>query len=488
MIPSRTFTAVDELGNSIKTSLNCGQRLGLISSIDGHQLITLMLDLQTGTAQLLESALTGSTYPSLTLTLPQCHWFERALSDLFAITPLGHPRLKPAILNEAYTGIAHPLAAENSVQTHADFSYLEVEGDGIYELGVGPVHAGIIEPGHFRLSCLGESVVNLELRLGYLHRGVESRLTEIPWQKARFVAEAAASDTAVANALAHAIAIESIQGIEPPDRAQYLRTIALEIERLAMHIADIGGMSVDLGAASMAATFGRLRGMALRLADLLSGSRFLRGFICPGGITKHNDSLLAELHRTCRQLRQEILPILETFREDPAVYDRLHGTGYLSASLAKEFGTVGVSARASNVPYDARLSFPHATYPKVKLNLALQTDGDALSRLLIRMEEVSTSFDLIDEHLQGLPSGPIIAAVPQELAKDSVGLGIVEAFRGELIHLILTDDRGKIRRYVIKDPSVNNWTALAIAVRQNMVQDFPVCNKSFSLSYSGHDL
>lgn len=494
MIPSAKEVAPEQLGSTLRSWLREEEhRLGLITSIDGRQLVTLLLNKRDASSSILWTQLDSNEYQSLTPGTPQAHWFERAIHDLFGLVPIGHPRLKPAVINEAFSNGTASLAPATgstgiSQPNGPDFSYLHVEGEGIFELPVGPVHAGVIEPGHFRLSCLGESVVNLEIRLGFLHRGVEKRLTQIPWTKARFVAEAAASDTTAANALAHAIAIESLVEVEIPARAQHFRTLALEIERLAMHIADVGGMAVDLGYLAVAAAASRLRGQALRLSDLLSGSRFLRGFISPGGVTYDPEKFLPELKSSNAELRRQLNPLLDYFLSHPSVYERLRGVGCLSPSLAKEFGVIGVAGRGSNVDYDVRSVFPHATFPKNAPKPSLDAQGDALSRTLVRAGEIVSSLDLIDAALDNLPSGDTKCTLPNNLPSNKTGLGVVEAFRGELIHLVFTDESGRINRYAIKDPSVNNWTGLAIAARNNVIADFPVCNKSFALAYSGHDL
>ena len=350
------------------------------------------------------------------------------------------------------------------------------------------MHAGIIEPGHFRLNCLGETIVNLEIRLGFLHRGVEKRLTEVPWKNARFVAEAAASDTAAAGALAHSIALESIAEITVPERAQYLRSLALEIERIAMHTGDLGGMAVDLGWGGLAACLSRLRGTALDMAALLSGQRFLRGFICPGGVSSDPDVHLSQIRKTAGQLTRELEPVLDMFFDSSHVLDRTVEVGKVSDSLAREFGLVGIAARASGIAYDARRHFHCGVYPSMAPPAALETAGDAQARLKIRAAEITASLKLIGLFLDGIEGGDVCGVLPGALPDNSIGAGIVEAFRGELIHLIFTAEKGSISRYCIKDPSFNNWTALAIAARNNLVADFPVCNKSFSLSYSGHDL
>jgi len=489
----RRLVAPGELRNTVKTALERdGYRLGLMSSIDGNQIVTLVLDSRNGRAELLESGLdeselskdTGPGYPAVSLTVTQAHWFERALKDLFGITPEGHPRLR-SVFVEGAVPLA-PLAVDER-KSRPDFSFMQVRGEGVWELPVGPVHAGIIEPGHFRLSCLGEIVENLELRFGFLHRGVEKRLAQVPWSKARFLAEAAASDTSAGNALASALAFESLAELAVPARGEALRRIALEIERAAMHIGDVGGMAVDVGFQGAASSFSILRGKALRLAELLSGSRYLRGFICPGGVTRDPVEFLGDIADGARLLSAELEHLAGLFVDSSAVVERIAGIGVVSRSLALDFGLVGVGARASGVAYDVRAASPGGE----DFDVVVETAGDVLARTRVRAREALASLAYVETAIGKLPSGDCRSAVQEDrgrLAASSVGLGVVEAFRGELIHLVFTGDGGEVRRYVIKDPSVNNWTAMAIAARNYLIGDFPICNKSFSLSYSGHDL
>ena len=496
---TRKQVILEDLSNALKTATHEGHcRLGLLTSVDGTQLCSLVLDPTLGTAEYWETPLRNSYYRSLTAVLPETNWFERANWDLFGIIPNQHPRLKHLLLHEQYKRGFYPLRPQPLVHERAEdtdrqFHFLEVQGEGVYELPVGPIHAGVIEPGHFRFSCLGENILNLEIRLGYVHRGVEKRLTEIPWTKARFVAEAAASDTAAANALAHAIAIESLFELEVPARAQVLRTIALELERIAMHIIDIGGIGTDIGFLGFSTSMSRLRGKALGLAQLLSGSRFLRGFILPGGTKPVSAERLAAMLHTCQQLREDLKPVIAILEENLVATERMDSFGKVSRSLAREFGLVGVAARACGIEYDTRAHFCQGIYPKDAPPLSVEQNGDILSRTRVRIAELWRSLDLVEKLLSETCAGATSTTsscieLPQQLPPDAVAAGIVEAFRGELIHLIVTGEKGQIRRYCIKDPSSNNWTALSIAIRNNLIADFPLCNKSFSLSYSGNDL
>jgi Ni,Fe-hydrogenase III large subunit len=255
-----------------------------------------------------------------------------------------------------------------------------------------------------------------------------------------------------------------------------------------MHIGDVGGMAVDIGFAGIASSLSRLRAYAFRICDLLSGSRYLRGFIVPGGVAFDPDKQLSRAQAALVELKRELVPVMEMFLEDPVVYDRLQNVGRLSRSLAFDFGLVGVAARASGIAYDARQHFAHGVYPEWAPSIVTEAAGDVMARTLVRMKEIDTSISVMERIFSSMGDGPVSVALPDSLPKEEVGVGIVEAFRGELIHLVITDSDGAIRRYAIKDPSINNWTGLAIAVRYNLVSDFPICNKSFSLSYSGDDL
>ncbi|MBS1992491.1 MAG: NADH-quinone oxidoreductase subunit C [Cyanobacteria bacterium SZAS LIN-3] len=495
MQPDYVELSQPDLTKQIRERLSKGssERLGLLTSINGGQLAVLLLNPTAGTCSLIESPIENNTYKSFTSTYAQFHWFERSTFDMFGIVAEGHPRFKHLVLHEQYAKDFYPLRQIPLPEgfhspIERQYQFLEVKGEGVYELPVGPIHAGVIEPGHFRFSCFGETIVNLEIRLGFLHRGVEKRLTEVPWQKAHFVAEAVATDTACANALAHAEAIESIAQVEVPERAKFLRSIALEIERLAVHIIDVGGMCTDIGLLGISATMGRLRGNALRMGDLISGSRFLRGFIIPGGVRKVDERRLGEIKAGCQQLRKDLKPVIRMFLENQMAIERMQNVGSISYSLANEFGLVGVGARAAGINYDVRQHFPHGKYPEYAPLPVVEKGGDILAREKVRIGEIWSTLDTIERLIDNIPHGEERIDLPRELPKMAWGVGIVEAYRGELIHMISTDMNGNIRRYAIKDPSFDNWTAISIGIRNQLIADFPLVNKSFALSYGGNDL
>lgn len=486
-----TVSDAERLSKLQKCLQDSSTRLGTITSLDGKQILTLVLNTQTGDFDLWNTPLETSRYHSLTTHIPQAHWQERTLWDMFGLIPEGHPRLKHNLLHEAYRESFFPLlpnAVEDSESPFRIYTPMKVSGSGIYEIPVGPIHAGIIEPGHFRFNCLGEVVYNLEIRLGYLHRGIEKRMVETPWKKQRFLAESAASDSAVAYALANATALERLSDFSVPERALFLRTIALEIERVAMHISDIGGLAGDVGYLGVATSLSRFRGIALGMGELLTGSRLMRGFVCPGGVLHDPDARLAQVQKQAIELQKKLVSPFRAMLSNQVAIDRFANVGRVSKRLAQDFGLTGVAGRASEQPYDARNHFAHGIYPQIKPAAAVESEGDILSRTKVRMQEIESSLNLILKFIDELPAGKFCEEPPELLQKDSIGVSVVESYRGELIHMAFTDENGHIKRYAIKDPSVNNWTALAIAVRNNLLADFPLCNKSFALSYGGHDL
>jgi Ni,Fe-hydrogenase III large subunit len=488
-----------QLRARLKTEIQDGNRLGLLTASatsDGHELLTVIISQLGHSVRIINSPLPHDavTYSSLTPDIPQAHWFEREIADMWGLRPIGHPRMKSLVMHDAYPDNFFPLAAGASLPTsrmrsrRVPYRFTVVQGNGVYEVPVGPVHAGVIEPGHFRFSCLGEVIENLEIRLGFVHRGVEEHLTQCSWQSARHVVEAASSDTSAGNAVAHAFAMESLCGVTVGESVRRLRAACVEIERIACHIGDLAGICADIGFGAGSSAFGVLRAAVLGIAELLTGSRFMTGFLAPFYQRGLPDAaVLTEAASRLTAVGLQLRVTLPLLMDNPGAIERMEGMGIMKPSLAREFGLVGPAARASGIDYDVRKALPTPEYECIEWRIATWNEGDVLARARVRAHELETSVRLAEALLTG------ISVVEQPLCitrlpANAMGIGIVEAWRGELIHLVQTDDTGRIARYKIKDPSFNNWTALAVSVRGRLLSDFPLCNKSFSLSYSGTDL
>ena len=490
----RQNVEIGNLSNSMRTYMETrpGSRLGLLTSLDGGQIATIILNPASGSVEFWEAALKSTSYRSLTDVVPQAHWFEQTLWDMFGIVPEGHPRLKHVMLHENYAADFYPLRTAQRISESENeggrvLDILNVRAEGVHEIPLGPIYAGAIEAGHFRLSCFGETIVNLEMKLGYVHRGIEKRLTEVPWQKSRYIVESSATDSAASNALAHAVAIESLFDVQVSAYANHLRTVAIEIERLSAHIFDLAGIGSEIGFFALSQNLMRLREDALGLGQSLSGSRFMRGFIFPGGVMKSNETYFSKIMKATRTLRNNLKVPLQLLQESQTATERMN-VASISRALALEIGTVGVTARASGIEYDCRKHFAHGSYPEFAPPAVVEDGGGVLSRTRVRIREIDSSLDVIETMLENLAKNEAAVNLPHALPADAIGVSIVEAFRGELLHLVITGSAGNIRRYCVKDPSQNNWTAISIAARNSLIADFPLCSKSFGLSCSGNDL
>ncbi len=366
------------------------------------------------------------------------------------------------------------------------FPFLPVEGEGVYEIPVGPVHAGIIEPGHFRFSVIGETVINLQLRLFFTHKGVEKLFEGQTPADGVELAERISGDTTIGHSLAYCQALESLAGCQIPDRAAHLRVLLLEMERLYNHIGDFGAICNDTGFAVAHSHCFRIRERLLRLNKRLTGNRLLRGGIVPGGVG-HDLPQDLDLASELESILADFNEIVEISLGNSMLTDRLEGTGRLTLQTATDHGVVGYIARASGIDVDVRRDHPFAAYPTLKFRVPVFETGDVSARTLARVEEARESVGLIQQVLAKLPGGPI--SVPLgSLPAWEPAFGIVEAWRGALIHWVMADDQGKLYRVKVKDPSFVNWPALPFALLKNIVPDFPLCNKSFNQSYSGNDL
>ncbi|MBI2898134.1 MAG: NADH-quinone oxidoreductase subunit C [Deltaproteobacteria bacterium] len=420
------------------------------------------------------AALAGPSYPALSSELPAAQAFEREILEVHGVRPEGHPWLKPLRRHDA-----HP--------------FFQVDGPGIHEVAVGPVHAGIIEPGHFRFQCAGEKVLHLEIQLGYQHRGVERLMLSSSPARRIAIAEAIAGDTTIGHAIAHAAAVEALGAGELPLHAQAVRAVALELERLANHVGDLGALCNDVGYLPGASWLGRLRGEMLNALLVLSGNRFGRGLIRVGGVRFDLDSgQKRELAARLAEVERDLDAIVELVLDTPSVASRFEGTGVVSREIAEALGLVGPVARASGCDRDVRRDHPAGLYRFAQVPVAVTESGDVMARALVRALEIKRSLEFVHDQLREQPEGPArsrqLALEPTPARPDRLVVSLVEGWRGEIAHVAMTDADGAIAAYQIVDPSLHNWLGLAMALRDGEISDFPLCNKSFNLSYAGHDL
>ena len=455
---------------------------------DGGELFVMAVmrlenQLLAGLARLPES------YASLTAKRPKFNLFERELAEQFGVRPLGHPWLKMLRYQPNWRGRPDVFGNNYTLDIPGPYPYFKVEGEEVHEVGVGPVHAGIIEPGHFRFQCLGERVLHLEISHGYQHRGIERLLIKARPRRRPFITENIAGDTAMANSLSYSQAIEALSASGVSQPAMTVRTIALELERLANHVGDLGALSGDVAFAPPAAFLGRMRGEFLNLLLLLSGNRFGKGLIRPGGIAfPAGKAEFTAIRAKVKELRPEIEHCIELLLTAHTVLSRFEQCGIVSREAAEGLGLVGPAGRASWQSYDARQDFPGECYADLPPCPWEHPTGDVLARARIRAAEISHSFDCLDILTAKGGEPETVRPKAEKLAPSSMVVTVNEAWRGELSHCLLTDSDGEIIRYKIKDPSFHNWPGLALALRDEEISDFPINNKSFNLSYCGMDL
>ena len=429
---------------------------------------------------------------SLTNALPATNWQEREIQDLFGLKLEGHPNPRRCALHDDWPEV-YPLRKDFNLRTVLPpfqgerHKFREVEGEGVFHVPVGPVHAGIIEPGHFLFSVAGEPVLYLQIRLFYTHKGTEKLFENIPVNHGVRLAESISGDSSFAHATAFCHAIERAANVEVPPRARTLRTICLELERIYNHIADIGAIATDVAFVVANAHAMRLKEQVLRLNEQLTGSRLLRGMNCPGGVRFDWDAAqLAAINRFVEELRPQFESLVNLIRDSSSTRDRLETTGILKPEIARDLGVVGIAGRASGFDHDLRRDFPHAAYDEASFTVPVFQEGDVLHRMQVRIEEVRQSLSIIEQLSAALPDGPRQVPMPP-LPSNAVALGYVEGWRGEIFHWIRTAENNQLARCKVKDPSLQNWPALSEAILGNIVPDFPVVNKSFNLSYSGTD-
>ena len=456
--------------------LSAGTRLvTLFGRKQGHEVIlTAVLQGPAGLEVTRAITPAGIGYHQLTSTFAALHCFERELHEQTGLPFTGHPWLKP-------------IRFEGQEQSAMNaYPYYRIDGKEVHEVAVGPIHAGVIEPGSFRFMCLGEQVHHLEIQLGYQHRGVEPRLLKGDPRALTPLIETIAGDSSIAHAWASCAALEQLAGLTVDEETDVARAFMLELERAAMHLAGLSGLAADLGFLQGASTYGRLRTTAINTSMRLCGSRFGRGAVRPGGVgVSISNDVLELVSKNIDLLRTDLESINELFTTSRTVKHRLEGVGVLTRPQAIELGVVGMAARASGVQLDARVGGVWKSAPIASVTL---THGDCQARARLRILELNESLAWLANVIS---TGPKFGAPRQKvgaLAPSHLAVSVIEGWRGEVVHCVETGNAGELLHYKVQDPSLRNWMGVAIAVRKNEISDFPICNKSFDLSYCGSDL
>ncbi len=445
-------------------------------------------DVLSGEAAILSLPCAHGAYTSLAQWHPPAMRIERTIRDLFGLEPIGLPDTRPW-LDHGRWGVKHPLGKPDSAAVErAGYRFLPAEGEGLHEIGVGPVHAGIIEPGFFLFTANGETVVRLEERLGYVHKGIEGLMTGSDLERAIQLAGRTSGDSTVAYAWAFASAVEAALEIDVPPRAIFLRALMAELERIANHFGDFGAICNDASFAVMHAQCGILRERVLRAANACFGNRLMRDRIVVGGVAA---DLHQQGHPVVRKLLGEItrrLPRLaELYDKTASLQDRTVGTGVLAPLLARQYACGGTIGRASGRSFDARKAIGYAPYDRIAFEVPTLAEGDANARVWIRIREIEQSVAIIRRILARLPEGELRAQIPKR-EQPREGAALVEGFRGDILVWMRIAAAGTVERCHLRDPSWFQWPLLEAAIEGNIVADFPLCNKSFNCSYSGHDL
>ena len=436
-------------------------------------------------------------FPSLTPGNHQAWNHERRIRTFFGLRPIGHPDARPIILHENWPDGVFPLRKDFEWDARPEpgqgtYHFQRLKGEGIYEIPVGPVHAGIIEPGHFRFSVAGEEIMLLEPRLGFTHKGSEKLFERLPLDEKVRLSEKISGDSSFGHSLAFCQALERLGAVTVPGRARYLRLIYAELERLANHCGDIGAIMLDTGFNFGGIHGARLRETVMRINERLTGSRFLRGVNAFGGVTKDiGDEEKQRLAGELAAIAEDFAEIIEAAENIASLLNRLKSTGTLSREVAEDHGAVGLAAKAVGIPSDARVDFPYAAYGELGFaEVETEQGGDVYARFRVRVNEVRASMQIVQLALRSLPGGPILSPDKDTASfpKNAFAVGVAEGWRGEIVYFLTTDAQGAISRVAPRDPSSINWSLLEYAGLGNIVPDFPLINKSFNLSYSGNDL
>lgn len=427
-------------------------------------------------------------FEALTPDWHQAHLFEREVAEQWGVQPVGHPWLKPVRFHARYAGTDAWGRADGAPIFPAVTDMYRVEGEEVHEVGVGPIHAGVIEPGHFRFQCHGETVYHLEIALGYQHRGIERALVGGPNPRTIALLETAAGDTTIGHAWAYALVHEGLSGVTAPARADAIRSIALELERLANHTGDLGALADDVAYLPTSSYCGRIRGEWLNLTGTLCGNRFGRSVVQPGGVRFDIEPARAQgMKPRIEAGARDLFNAVDLLFASSSAMARFEETGPVPIEAARALGLVGAAGRASGIDADARRDFATPGYARRPVPPAVETTGDVWARASVRRRECEASAAFLLGEIGALPEGPVRTPVGPP-APNALAVGIVEGWRGPVVHVGVTNDAGRFAHYKVVDPSFHNWSGLARALRNQQIFDFPLCNKSFNLSYCGHDL
>ena len=433
-------------------------------------------------------------FASITPMVHAAKWYEREIRDLFGLIPVGHPDMRRLVRHEHWPKGMHPLKKEFAwdqvlERAQGEYAFRRIHGDGVFEIPVGPIHAGIIEPGHFRFSVAGEPILQLEVRHFWKHRGVEKLFEQQRLTEAVPLAERVSGDTSVGHSLAYCQAVETLLGMTVPPRARYLRSLFLELERLHNHIGDVGAICNDTAYALAHAHCGRLKEQLMQLNDGLTGSRFLRGVNRVGGVSIDLSGVqLSQVDAELQAIEQEFSGIEKILLANASLTERLENTGVLSESIAWDHAVMGVVGRASGIDRDLRRDRPFAAYPECQPKVAVYRYGDVRARMRVRLDEVHDSMRLIHTLRRQLPMGPLATQAVEPVTQGQWAISAVEGWRGEILYVVMAGEEGRIHRCKVRDPSFVHWPAIQWAALGNIVPDFPLINKSFNLSYAGNDL
>ena len=428
-------------------------------------------------------------FPSITPKISAAAWYEREIYDLFGLKPVGHPDLRPLVLHENWPDEVYPLRKDFTVGTTVataarEYPMAGVEGEGVFEIPVGPIHAGVIEPGHFRFSVAGEGIVRLDAKMFFVHRGIEKAIEGQPLEQAFYQVERISGVCSIAHSLSYCHAIEELANVKVPARAQYLRALVAELERLYNHVGDIGNLCAGMGFAVPIMAGARMKEAIMNVNDSLTGSRFLRGMVIPGGVRMDiSDEQVDEIRILLNELEPDFTELIQLFRPNDEFLERVNTTGVLPRQAALDLGVVGVGARGSGVDIDLRRDYPYGCYSDLKFKVPVYNTGDVAARLWVRVDEVYQTISLIRQILDKMPLGPLKVVIPP-IEPHSSTFGWSESSQGSNVHWLMVGENNTVYRLFARAAAYPNWPALTVAAPGNIIPDFPLVNKSFELSYA----